>query len=40
MIRLGLIGYPLSHSLSPRLHAAAFTGAGTGRRISVVPGSA
>ena len=24
MIRLGLIGYPLSHSLSPQLHAAAF----------------
>jgi shikimate dehydrogenase len=24
MISLGLIGYPLSHSLSPRLHAAAF----------------
>ena len=24
MIHLGLIGYPLSHSLSPQLHAAAF----------------
>jgi len=28
MIRLGLIGYPLSHSLSPRLHAAAFAAVG------------
>jgi shikimate dehydrogenase len=28
MIRLGLVGYPLSHSLSPRLHAAAFTSLG------------
>ena len=25
MIHLGLIGYPLSHSLSPRIHEAAFT---------------
>jgi shikimate dehydrogenase len=25
MIRLGLIGYPLSHSLSPKLHVAALT---------------
>ena len=23
MIHLGIIGYPLAHSLSPRLHAAA-----------------
>jgi len=28
MIRLGLLGYPLSHSLSPRLHAAAFKSLG------------
>ncbi len=28
MIRLGLIGYPLSHSLSPRLHEAAFKALG------------
>jgi len=28
MISLGLIGYPLSHSLSPRLHAAAFRAMG------------
>jgi shikimate dehydrogenase len=28
MISLGLIGYPLSHSLSPRLHAAAFKALG------------
>jgi shikimate dehydrogenase len=28
MIRLGLIGYPLSHSLSPQLHAAAFEALG------------
>jgi shikimate dehydrogenase len=26
MIHLGLIGYPLSHSLSPKLHSAAFQG--------------
>jgi len=28
MIRLGLTGYPLEHSLSPRLHAAALRAAG------------
>ena len=28
MISLGLIGYPLSHSLSPRLHASALKAAG------------
>ena len=28
MIRLGLIGYPLEHSLSPRLHGAALRAAG------------
>ena len=28
MIRIGLVGYPLSHSLSPEIHAAAFTALG------------
>jgi shikimate dehydrogenase len=28
MIRTGLVGYPLSHSLSPRIHAAAFKASG------------
>jgi shikimate dehydrogenase len=28
MIRLGLVGYPLSHSLSPKLHEAAFKALG------------
>ena len=28
MIHLGLIGYPLSHSLSPKLHEAAFKAVG------------
>ena len=28
MIRLGLIGYPLEHSLSPKIHAAAFESCG------------
>jgi len=41
MIHLGLIGYPLSHSLSPKLHEAAFKGLalqGEYRLYPVAPG--
>jgi shikimate dehydrogenase len=37
MIRLGLIGYPLSHSLSPRLHAAAFASLGVDGEYRLYP---
>ncbi len=37
MIRLGLIGYPLSHSLSPRLHAAAFQALGLDGEYQLYP---
>ena len=37
MIRLGLIGYPLSHSLSPKLHAAAFKALGMDGEYQLYP---
>lgn len=37
MIRLGLIGYPLGHSLSPKIHAAALTACGLDGEYSLFP---
>jgi len=37
MIRLGLIGYPLGHSLSPKIHAAAFKACGLEGGYSLFP---
>ena len=37
MIRLGLIGYPLGHSLSPKIHAAAFESCGLQGKYSLYP---
>ena len=37
MIRLGLAGYPLEHSLSPVLHAAAFRATGLQGKYSLYP---
>ena len=37
MIRLGLIGYPLEHSLSPKIHAAAFKSCGLHGEYSLYP---
>jgi shikimate dehydrogenase len=37
MIRLGLIGYPLGHSLSPRIHEAALMSCGLEGSYSVFP---
>ena len=37
MIRLGLIGYPLGHSLSPKIHAAALKGCGLEGSYSLFP---
>ncbi|MFH1524357.1 MAG: shikimate dehydrogenase [Chloroflexota bacterium] len=37
MIHLGLIGYPLSHSLSPQLHAAAFRALGLDGEYQLYP---
>ena len=37
MIRLGLIGYPLSHSLSPKLHGAAFKALGLDGEYQLYP---
>lgn len=37
MIRLGLIGYPLGHSLSPRIHAAALAACGLDGNYSLFP---
>lgn len=37
MICLGLTGYPLDHSLSPRLHAAAFTACGREGEYALFP---
>jgi shikimate dehydrogenase len=37
MIRLGLIGYPLSHSLSPVIHTAAFQSCGLDGNYSLFP---
>jgi shikimate dehydrogenase len=37
MIRLGLIGYPLGHSLSPKIHAAAFKACGMEGDYSLFP---
>ena len=37
MIRLGLIGWPLGHSHSPRLHAAAFQDTGLEGDYSLYP---
>jgi len=37
MIRLGLIGFPLSHSLSPRLHTAAFKALGLDGEYKLYP---
>ena len=37
MIQLGLIGYPLEHSLSPKIHAAAFESCGLNGDYSLYP---
>ncbi len=37
MIRLGLVGYPLGHSLSPVLHKAAFQGCGLQGEYALYP---
>ncbi len=37
MIHLGLVGYPLEHSLSPRIHAAAFQSCGLQGDYSLFP---
>ncbi|MCL4529357.1 MAG: shikimate dehydrogenase [Chloroflexi bacterium] len=37
MIRLGLIGYPLEHSLSPKIHDAALKACGLGGDYSLFP---
>jgi shikimate dehydrogenase len=37
MIQLGLIGYPLGHSLSPKIHAAAFKACGLQGNYSLYP---
>jgi shikimate dehydrogenase len=37
MIQLGLIGYPLGHSLSPNIHTAAFQACGLEGRYSLFP---
>ena len=37
MIRLGLTGYPLGHSLSPKIHAAAFKSCGLDGDYSLFP---
>ena len=37
MIQLGLIGYPLEHSLSPKIHAAAFESCGFNGDYSLYP---
>ncbi|HSL46752.1 MAG TPA: shikimate dehydrogenase [Anaerolineales bacterium] len=37
MIKLGLIGYPLGHSLSPRIHEAALRSTGLGGNYSLFP---
>ena len=37
MIRLGLTGYPLSHSLSPKIHAAALRSCGLDGEYSLYP---
>jgi shikimate dehydrogenase len=37
MIRLGLIGYPLGHSLSPKIHSAALTACGLQGEYSLFP---
>jgi shikimate dehydrogenase len=37
MIKLGLIGYPLGHSLSPKIHAAALTACGLQGNYSLFP---
>jgi shikimate dehydrogenase len=37
MIRLGLIGYPLGHSLSPKIHAAALKASGLQGDYSLFP---
>jgi len=37
MIRLGLIGYPLEHSLSPKIHSAAFRTCGLRGEYSLYP---
>ena len=37
MIQLGLIGYPLSHSLSPKIHAAALQACGLTGNYSLFP---
>jgi len=37
MIHLGLIGYPLEHSLSPKIHAAAFESCGLRGEYSLYP---
>lgn len=37
MIQLGLIGYPLGHSLSPRIHAAALSARGLEGNYSLFP---
>ena len=37
MIRLGLIGYPLGHSLSPKIHNAALKACGLEGGYSLFP---
>ena len=37
MIQLGLIGYPLGHSLSPKIHAAALSACGLEGNYSLFP---
>ena len=37
MIKLGLIGYPLGHSLSPKIHAAALKACGLDGDYSLFP---
>ena len=37
MIQLGLIGYPLEHSLSPKIHAAALKSCGLDGEYSLFP---
>jgi len=37
MIQLGLIGYPLGHSLSPKIHAAALSACGLEGNYSLLP---
>jgi shikimate dehydrogenase len=37
MIQLGLVGYPLGHSLSPKIHTAAFKACGLDGRYSLFP---